>query len=154
MKREEIPRVYEIERRSFDYPFSESILYYFYDAEPSLCFTVYYNGELVGFLLGGTTSTKNQAHILSIAIDERYRRQKMGERLMRFFIEYCKNRDFNSIILEVKVTNVPAIRLYQKLEFKIIKTVRKYYEDNTDAYVMLLNLDSENNNGFSEGEKV
>jgi len=38
--------------------------------------------------------------------------------------------------LEVRVTNMPAINLYRKLGFQITKTIKSYYMDGEDAYVM------------------
>jgi len=38
--------------------------------------------------------------------------------------------------LEVRVSNTPGVGLYSKLGFKITRTIRGYYADGEDAYVM------------------
>jgi len=38
--------------------------------------------------------------------------------------------------LEVRVSNKPAISLYEKLGFKVLRVIRGYYSDGEDAYVM------------------
>ena len=36
----------------------------------------------------------------------------------------------------VRVSNLPALKLYRKLNYDIVDTWRRYYEDGEDAYVM------------------
>ena len=43
---------------------------------------------------------------------------------------------FKSVVLEVRVTNEKAIRLYEKLGFKIIRNLPEYYPDHIDGYKM------------------
>jgi len=42
--------------------------------------------------------------------------------------------------LEVRVSNTPAINLYSKLGFMIVKIMKGYYADGEDAYVMARKL--------------
>ena len=75
------------------------------------------------------------AHIVSIAVDERYRRMGVGTALLRGVIENLKDR-VDGFYLEVRVSNKPAINLYTKMGFEITKVLRKYYMDGEDAYLM------------------
>lgn len=52
-----------------------------------------------------------------------YRRKKIGERLLQFVINYCKNEPSLSWLdLEVMASNIPALRLYQQTGFREIGT--------------------------------
>lgn len=78
--------------------------------------------------------TIDNIDILSIFVDEKYRKKNIGLNLM---LELINNNRFHeeTIMLEVSTDNTPAINLYKKVGFQIIN-VRKNYYENKDAYVM------------------
>jgi ribosomal-protein-alanine N-acetyltransferase len=45
--------------------------------------------------------------------------------------------------LEVRESNLAAITLYKKLGFEIARTIRNYYADGEDAFVMAVKLTSD-----------
>lgn len=137
MTKDDISKVYEIERQSFPYPFGEVLIGSLYFGAPELCFVIEFNSEMIGFLLGGYTPIPQQAHILSFAILEKYRGKGFGRKLILYFINQLKTLEFTTIKLEVSVENKKAIDLYESLKFKIESKIRKYYQDNSDAYVMI-----------------
>ena len=49
---------------------------------------------------------------------------------MNALIKGCKAEKCNSITLEVRESNVPALKLYEKLGFKAAGKRKKYYSDN------------------------
>ncbi|MHA1685927.1 MAG: ribosomal protein S18-alanine N-acetyltransferase [Candidatus Heimdallarchaeaceae archaeon] len=140
MMKEDINAVYEIERKTFLYPFSEAIIYSLFLGAPDLCFVILDNNQIVGFLLGGKNTIAGQIHILSFAIAESHRNKGLGSKLLKFFIDYCIQKQYNSIRLEVRVDNKMAISLYEHFNFKKEGIIRKYYEDNTDALLMIKRL--------------
>lgn len=76
-------------------------------------------------------------HIISIAVLEEYRRRGIGKALMIAAMNALKNEyNVHEIYLEVRVSNIPAIRLYEKLGFKVVKVIKSYYLDGEDAYLM------------------
>ena len=140
MKEADIPIVLEIERKSFPFPFGEVLIGNIYYGTPELCYIIECGGKIVGFLLGGYTSIPRQAHILSIAIKPSFRGRGFGRRILVHFLEKTKVLGYTSIKLEVQVDNDKAIKLYEELGFKIETRIRKYYQDNADAYLMLKNI--------------
>ncbi len=78
-----------------------------------------------------------QGHIISIAVVPEMRRRGVGTSLMlsamRALRSYYRVDEY---YLEVRVSNYPAINLYKKLGFEIIKVIRGYYSDGEDAYLM------------------
>ena len=105
-----------------------------------MCFVILFNNQVVGFLLGGKDTIAGQTHILSFAIAEDYRNKGLGSKLLKFFIDYCIQKGYKSIRLEVRVDNKLAISLYERFNFKREGIIRKYYEDNTDALLMIKHL--------------
>ncbi len=75
------------------------------------------------------------AHIVSIAVDERYRRKGVGTALIKGVIKNLADK-VDGFYLEVRVSNKPAINLYEKMGFEITKRISKYYMDGEDAYLM------------------
>ena len=80
-------------------------------------------------------------HLISIAVLEEYRRRGIGSELLRRTIETARaDNNIVSVYLEVRVSNEPAIRLYEKFGFRKARIIRAYYRDGEDAYVMVLRL--------------
>ena len=80
-------------------------------------------------------------HLVSIAVLPEYRRKGVGSALLAKTIEVM-DRVYNvdAIYLEVRVSNAPAIRLYEKFGFKKVRVWRGYYRDGEDAYIMVKRL--------------
>jgi len=80
--------------------------------------------------------------IISFAVKPEYRRMGIGTMLLRNAIERLKSRGKKRILLEVRVSNVEAQRLYKKFGFKTISTLPRYYSDGEDAYLMELSCEN------------
>ncbi len=90
------------------------------------------NEKLIGYVI--SFLSVDVCDIMKIAVDEEYRHLGYGKKLL----ELLKSSVDTNIMLEVRVSNVAAIKFYEKNGFKIISTRKKYYSDNgEDAYVML-----------------
>ena len=90
---------------------------------------------LVGFV--GLWYMAGEAHIVSIAVREAYRRQGLGELLLIGALEMGMRREVQILTLEVRISNAPAIALYEKYGFSVVGIRRGYYSDNVeDATIM------------------
>ncbi len=88
----------------------------------------------IGFLRRGLIKL---GHIVSIAVLPNYRRRGIGTMMMFKSLERLKEYyNVNEVYLEVRVGNIPAINLYEKLGFKKVKLIKHYYLDGEDAFVM------------------
>lgn len=93
------------------------------------------NNNLLGY--AGCWQIFEEAHITTIAVNPEYRRQKIGEALLKTIIDDCHKNMVKYITLEVRVSNTPAIRLYEKYGLKSLGTRKGYYQDNNeDALIM------------------
>jgi len=81
-----------------------------------------------------------KGHIVSIAVIPEYRRTGIGGTLMLSAISALASNGYSEAFVEVRITNEPAISLYRKLEFTIVKRVPRYYYNGEDAYVMAIQL--------------
>lgn len=103
------------------------------------------NGEIVGYVMcriesgppdWGLLGISKKGHVISIAVLPKHQRKGIGQALMHRAIEGMRTYKVKECYLEVRVSNTPAVNLYKKLEFKITRTLRGYYADGEDAYVM------------------
>ena len=92
-------------------------------------------GDLIAY--AGCWQILEEVHITNIAVSPEYRRQKIGERLLRQIIDDCYKNKAKYITLEVRVSNNPAISLYEKYGFKSLGVRKGYYQNNNeDALIM------------------
>lgn len=69
------------------------------------------------------SSFNKKAIIYSLAIDKNFRRKGFAEKLLRETIREMKLNNIPFITLYVDVNNFPAIRLYEKIGFQILREV-------------------------------
>ena len=94
------------------------------------------NGEeVVGYV--GSQSVLDEADMMNLAVSDLYRRQKIGEQLVELLIENLKKRAVKSLSLEVRISNEPAIRLYEKLGFVQVGRRPKYYTNPREDALIL-----------------
>lgn len=80
--------------------------------------------EVLGFLL--EKKDRNEVSIDLIAVKKEKRGQKIGEKLINFFIK--KNKD-KKMFVGTQITNKQAIRLYERLGFRFEKTINIYHKN-------------------------
>ena len=93
------------------------------------------DGELVGY--AGTWHIIDEGHITTIAVKKEYLRNHIGEAIIHRIIEDCYKNNIKYLTLEVRVSNIPAIKLYEKYGFQSLGARKGYYQDNNeDALIM------------------
>lgn len=84
----------------------------------------------------------DELHVLSVATLPAARRRGIATSLMRASIEYARARHVRIVLLEVRRSNRPALRLYRGMGFTAMGVRPGYYGDNgEDAIEMVLSLD-------------
>ena len=74
--------------------------------------------------------------ILSIAVLSDYRRHSIASMLIKELINIAEKLNTENIFLEVRSSNIEAIRFYEKLGFEKISCRKNYYTDtNENAYI-------------------
>ena len=107
-------------------------------------------GKVVGYILTRIEEDHSffhsgkkvlKGHIVSIAVREKYRRRGIATNLLLKVLDVLKhNYNASETYLEVRVSNAPAINLYKRLGFTVIKVLPNYYLDGEDAYLMAKEL--------------
>src|SRR5664280_3065510 len=90
-------------------------------------------GLMVGFLAGDPRSTEHMAWISTLGVLPEYQRRGIGRALLR---ECEKRLSQPRLRLCVRISNEPAIQLYQQEGYLSVDTWREYYNDKESALVM------------------
>jgi ribosomal-protein-alanine N-acetyltransferase len=97
------------------------------------------NGKIVGY--AGFEKILDEGHIINMAVAESTRGKGFGRSLMENILKEAEKEKMTRLILEVRVSNQPAISLYEKMGFEVIAKRKHYYENNNeDALVMAKKL--------------
>ena len=136
MKVEDLPGVHEIERDSFSTPWPAHAYQHELENNRLAHYIVARCGDqLVGF--AGMWLLVDEAHVTTFATRRAWRRQGIGERLLLALLDLAAARGAHEATLEVRPSNLPARRLYEKYGFKVVGTRTRYYSDNNeDALIM------------------
>lgn len=96
------------------------------------------SGEIVGF--SGIKIILDEADIMNIVVKKDFRNCGIGAILLKNIIKKARELEIKKIYLEVNDTNLPAINLYKKFNFKQIGIRKKYYGNN-NGILMDLSLE-------------
>ena len=98
--------------------------------------------QITGYSLA--TVVKEEAEIISVGVLPRMRNMGIGVALISSLVETATKRGAQRLLLEVRLSNNPAIALYRSTGFKTVAVRRKYYRNpSEDALVMSRPLETE-----------
>lgn len=135
-EKEDLPWVMTLEERSFAGDSFPQSLFEDLLAQPSILgIIVTKQGENVGYIL--VRCSFKEAEILTIAVEEKG--QGVGSFLLGNTLASLLAMDIEDVFLEVRPSNTPAIKLYEKFGAEKVGERPNYYEDE-DAHVYRLKL--------------
>ena len=91
------------------------------------------NDQIVGYI--GALDIIDDYNIIGIAVDKSARRKGVGGKLLKALTKIARDKQVQTLSLEVDTTNQPAINFYKKNNFELTNIRKKYYKDN-DAMIM------------------
>ena len=93
-----------------------------------------FNDIVIGYL--SCWMVEETVDIINVVIDKDYQHQGFGQALFSQMEEEAKANNCTNIMLEVKETNLKAIKFYQKQGYEQISIRKNYYQDHTNALIM------------------
>ena len=142
MRRDDLPTVLDIERRSFTQPWSRA----FFEKELATPFArliVAVEAGRTGPMVVGYTCrwrVTDEVHVLNVAVHPERRGRGFGRLLLEGTLGEARSSRARIVYLEVRAGNVVARRLYRSLGFRELGVRRGYYGPGQDAIVMELRL--------------
>ena len=143
MKDTDIAAVSRIEKLTHIQPWSENVLTDCYHSD-YLCLVAEekdYQKELKGYII--LSQVLDEAHLLNLCVSLKYQGFGLGRELTARGIKEVVKRGARKMFLEVRRSNMRAIRLYESFGFSEIGIRTNYYQGSSlreDAVVMALVL--------------
>lgn len=120
----DLPRVIMVEEAAYEFPWTLPI---FRDCLRVGCHCYVYEGPH-GILGHGIMSVAvGECHILNICIHPEHQRRGLGEGLVHFLLDLARQKKARIALLEVRISNSAAYRLYTKLGFDEVGLRKAYY---------------------------
>jgi len=138
----DVGAVVDIERAAYQFPWSEGI---FRDClrVGYVCRVACVDDEVVAY--GVMSVGAGEAHILNLCVNAHFRCRGVGRRMLEYLIDRARAAGMGEAFLEVRPSNIAAIRLYQSMGFEQVGVRRGYYQavgGREDAAVLKLSLPS------------
>ena len=130
-----VPHVAALEKLCFHDPWSESSVASELKNKLAL-WLVALDGDVVAGYVGSQT-VLGESDMMNVAVHPDYRRRGIAEALVLALAEELKGLDSHCLTLEVRESNDPAKKLYEKLGFTQVGRRPNYYRNPKEAALIL-----------------
>ena len=125
MNASHVSQIAQLEKQCFSDPWSEKSIASELDNPLSLWLVAVEAGEVVGYV--GSQTVLGETDMMNLAVAPEARRQGTGRALVLALVEALTEKGSRSLMLEVRVSNIPAQKLYESLGFSQVGRRPKYY---------------------------
>ena len=130
-----VSSVAELEKVCFSAPWSENSVASELNNPLALWLVAVENDRLAGYI--GSQSVMGESDMMNVAVAPEHRRRGVGEALVSALAEVLKEQGNESLALEVRASNMPAIALYEKLGFAQVGRRPNYYRNPKEDALIL-----------------
>ena len=135
MNESHVPQIAALEQICFSDPWSEASVRYECSNPISLWLVAVEDERVIGYV--GSQTVPPEADVMNLAVAPEYRRQGIGRQLMQALTEVLHTQGIESLFLEVRASNDPAIALYSEFGFVQVGRRKKYYVNPTEDALIL-----------------
>lgn len=96
-------------------------------------------GQMVAFVFI-MTNADGTGHITTIGVAPEHRRRGLANKLLRHTENALQKRNINTVMLEVRVSNREAQRLYHEFGYAVVQRLKGYYNNGEDGFLMVKSL--------------
>ncbi len=137
MRREDIPNVMILEKELFPTSWKEEM--FIEEIEKQYAFVMEIKDKIIGYICGW--KLLDEFNITNIAVASDFQRKGFGNALVRFIMSKLLDENCFKFFLEVRNSNLAAIKFYTKMGFSAIGLRKKYYHSpEDDALIMGINI--------------
>lgn len=135
MTAEHVASIAELEKLCFSTPWSANSVASELSNPLSLWLVAEEDGVLLGYI--GSQTVMDEADMMNVAVAPSSRRRGLAERLVCALVDELHACGVKSLTLEVRVSNEPALRLYDKLDFHQVGCRPNYYRSPKEDALIL-----------------
>jgi len=136
----DLDAVIAIEEDAYEFPWTRGIFYDCMHVGYS-CWVYEENGQVLAY--GVMSTGGGEAHILTVVVKSEARGRRLGRHMMQHLLNTASKHKVDTVLLEVRPSNIVAVNLYQSIGFGEIGMRKGYYPDKKgreDALIMGLDL--------------
>ena len=135
LTKEDVDAAAKLEAKTFSMPWKASDFLEMVNADYAHYYVAVIGKRTVGIL--GLRDIAGEGEITNVVVDESERRKNIASLLMETALEKCDELGIKDVTLEVRISNTPAIKLYEKFGFKEEGIRPSFYEKpKEDALIM------------------
>lgn len=136
LEEQDLSIVCSIEKSVYEDPWSENLLRESMRAPMTHTLGVFEGEKCLAYSVYQVIFT--EGHLLNLAVKQEVQKKGLGIYLLNQVLKEARDRGANSVYLEVRPSNLPGIRLYEKRGFRILTHRENYYANGESAMVMVL----------------
>ena len=153
MRQDDLAQVRAIDQASFTMPWPESAYNYELNQNPLSLLWVAVHNAATGvdqesqLILGMVVvwMILDEAHIATIAVHPEYRNKGIAQCLLAEALKGALGHGAREATLEVRTSNIAALKLYKRFRFEIVGERRRYYRDNNEDALIMTVSELDNN---------
>lgn len=135
MKADDVEIVSKIESEVFSMPWSAKDFLEMVEADYAYYYVAEVDGEIAGCC--GIRNIAGEGEITNVVVAPPHRKKGIALKMMEYMLERAVEVGIGDCTLEVRVSNQPAIRLYERLGFKG-EGVRPHFYDKPDEDALIM----------------
>lgn len=140
--RRDMPEVLEIEKTSFEFPWTEEDFLCCLRQRNCIGMVAEHDHRIVGFMI--YELHKSKLHILNFAVAGDARRHGVGNQMVLRLIDKLSQQRREEIALEVRERNLDAQLFFKTQGFRAVSVLRQHYDDTEeDAYILQFRMQPE-----------
>lgn len=122
----DVEQVAKIEKEIFSKPWSAKSFLDSLNSDNTLYVVAQENDVVVGYC--GMYMSYGEGNITNVAVSPGFRRQGIAKKTLDYILKLAVENGITDVTLEVRETNVPAIRMYEQLGFEDAGIRKNFYE--------------------------
>lgn len=127
MKPEHVPQVARLEQQCFADPWSEKSVGSELENPLSLWLVAVEGEQVVGYV--GSQTVLDETDMMNIAVSQDFRRRGVARALIEALVEKLREKGSRCLTLEVRISNISALRLYEYMGFTQVGLRKNYYRN-------------------------
>jgi [ribosomal protein S18]-alanine N-acetyltransferase len=132
----DFPALFKLDQACFGagISYSKTTLRYFLDLPSADCVVAEEEKRVAGFAL--SEEHPPLAHIITLDVAEKWRRQGVGSALLAELEKNFARRGVRTVLLETAMDNDAAVAFWKKHGYRVEAILKRYYLGRLDAYEM------------------